>query len=330
MRNRILSTKLTSVLLVTCILVFSAISSTGCSNKEVINQTEAISESTQNTTKETVQETTQGTIEETEETKAFTRKEITVDYYKIPELYHSYLTQEEIDAYYQLVTAWLNYEPMVEFDNPNVMTHVWGMIQECFFIAYGDFDESRGFIVEGNRVTFSYISESKEEHDEFIKAFEERVQFFFEDIDESEEGVDLARHLYFNYNQTLDYDYSVPESENYTFANSSGYTALMHGSGVCMSFAKGYSYLARQAGFEAFDVSGWDHEWGVIQMDNKYYFVDPTWDYTTPNPYDYRYFCFGLDQRIEDGYLEEDMILCCNGDFKMSNYVEIERNRYGL
>jgi len=32
--------------------------------------------------------------------------------------------------------------------------------------------------------------------------------------------------------------------------------AMMRGKGVCMSFAKAYTYLLRQAGFEAFDVSG--------------------------------------------------------------------------
>jgi len=61
------------------------------------------------------------------------------------------------------------------------------------------------------------------------------------------------------------------------------------------------------------------------RIDGKYYFADPTWDYVN-EPEDYIYFCFGLDQREEDGYPKEGMCLCCNGDIKMLDYVDIERN----
>ena len=230
------------------------------------------------------------------------------------------------------MTAWLNYEPKVPYDDyDKQINHVWGMIQECFFLAYGDFDEEKGFTVDDRYVYFPYVSKSKEEHDRIIAEFEERVQTFFQGISEQEEGYELARHIYINYNKTIAYDYDVSESGNHTFENSSGYTAIMKGTGVCSSFAKGYTFLARLAGLEAFDVSGIGypaaHEWGALKIGDKYYFADPTWDYTS-DPLRYRYFCFGLDQREADGYPEDKMSLCCCGDFKMSDYVTIERKGY--
>lgn len=321
MRN--LFIKMSSFLLVISLLLITPFSLSGCSNE--IKASEFTTEASQ-TTEETTSGTTSETTEETE--PSFNQLQIEVDFYKIPELYSNFITEEDYEAYEKIVTAWLNYEPMVEIENLNHYEYIWGMIQECFFLAYGDFDEEAGgFIVQGDCIHFNYVTESKEEHDEIIRAFKERVVSFFDGIDESEEGIRLAHHLYYNYNRTLAYDYDVYENENYTFANSSGYTALMYGSGVCMSFAKGYSYLARQAGFEAFDVSGGNHEWGAIKIEDKYYFVDSTWDYI----YDFRnyqYFCFGLDSREADGYSEEEMHVCCNGDLHLRDYVIIEREGY--
>lgn len=257
----------------------------------------------------------------------FECKEITVDYYKIPEIYSGFVTDEELKFYNDFVTAWLNYEPVVEFDNIDVLQVVWGMVQECFFLAYGDLDMENGYDVDDHHVYLHYLSDSKEEHDEVIRQFEERVQFFFNDIAENAEGIDLARQLYTNFCQTIRYSYEVVDSDNFTYENSSGYAALMRGEGVCMSFSKAYVYMLRQAGFEAFYVSGFEHAWGAVRYDGKYYFVDPTWDYVY-DPEDYYYFLFGLDRREEVGYMEEDMYLCCNDKFKMSDYVKIERGNY--
>mgnify|MGYP003290700882 CR=1 FL=1 len=306
------------------ILLVSLILTSGCSNTALLEETsEALtSDATVITTAETLVETT----EETE--VPFKQKEITIDYYKIPDIYNSYLTEDEVALYNQFVTNWLNYEPVLEFDDANQMGNVWGMIKECFFLAYGDFNEEiGGFIVYGNCLMFNYKSQSKAEHERIIQEFEDRALSFYEGIDKSEEGLELARHIYINYNSTLDYNYDLYESGDYTFLNSSGYTALMEGSGVCSSFAKAYSFLLRQAGIEAFDTSCVDHEWTILKMDDKYYFADPTWDYYK-YPEDYSYFLFGLDRREADGYYEEDMILCCNGDFLMKDYLTVEREDY--
>ena len=119
--------------------------------------------------------TTELTTEKISETNDFVKKEIKLDLYKVPEIYTSILTDEEIDFYNKFVTAWINYEPVVEFEDDCVLEKVWGMVQECFFLAYGDLDMSTGYDVVDHQVNLHYLSNSKEEHDEIIRQFEERV-----------------------------------------------------------------------------------------------------------------------------------------------------------
>lgn len=320
-----------SNILLTCILGLSVFAFTGCNdlneNKEPEVTQSTATEVTTEATTEATSETTETTYEEPTPTTEFHKKEIVIDYYKIPEVYSLLLTESEIQLYNDIVTAWLNYEPKVECKSADDFYHVWGVIQGNFFLAFGDFNEDLGFDSDDNYLYFNYSTTSKEEHDEVIRAFEARVQSFFDDIDESEQGYELARHIYKNFNKTISYSWDIPESGNYTLGNSSGYAALMYGKGVCMSFEKGYNYLALQAGIEAFGVTGGDHAWGVIKMDDKYYFTDPTWDYVD-DPENYSYFCFGLDRRERDGYQEEDMHLCYNFDYVMSDYITVEREYY--
>ncbi len=308
------------------VLVLSVLCNSGCVKKG--DDIAASSENITSGLSEAIESSVNTTIEvDIPETNNAAKKEITVDFYKVPEMYSNFITDEEFEFYNKFVTAWLDYEPVVEVENPEVLGHVWGMVQECFFVAYGDLDMESGYDVVGNTVYLHYLSDSKEEHDEIVRQFKERVQFFFEDIDADVEGVDLAYQLYVKLNSTVEYSYFVVDSDNFTYENSSGYAALMRGEGVCMSFSKAYAYLLRQAGIEAFYVSGSGHAWGAIEVDEKYYFVDPTWNYVNEPAY-YYYFCFGLDRREEDGYLEDSMYLCCSDDFRMSDYVQIERENY--
>lgn len=281
----------------------------------------------------TIKDTTsEDTNAEDANTDVATKKDITIDYYKVPELYSKFVTEEDMTAFRDVVAAWLNYEPKVKVNNPSNQDKLWGMLKECFFLIYSDFDEDRGLYYDQEYIYFPYETSSKEEHDAIIAEFEERVQSFYEGIGEDEEGVELAKHIYINFNKTISYNYDVVENDNYTFKNTSGYTALMEGSGVCMSFARAYSYLVRQAGLECFCVSGLSgnsyidaHEWSALKVGDKYYFADPTWDYKY-NPANYTYFCFGVNQREDDGYPEEFMNVCENGNLKMSDYVYIERD----
>lgn len=317
---------------ISSVLILSSCSSSAAKNSvDNASYSEKVTENINSQNADTEESrNSDGNETETSESE-INKMEINVDFFKVPDIYSEFISDEEMNFYRKFVSAWLNYEPKVEFDNLEVTNKLWGMVQECFFVVYGDYDESIGFITDENSITFPYMSDSREEHNKYISDFEERVKSFYYDIDENEKGIDLAKHIYHNFNQTIAYDYDVVDNNNFTFANCSGYTAMMRGSGVCQSFAKAYSYLIRQAGIEGFDVSGLPasneieaHEWSALKIDDKYYFADPTWDYLS-EPNFYEYFCFGLDLRESNGYPAEKMVLCCNGDIKMSDYVTIER-----
>ncbi len=258
-------------------------------------------------------------------TDEFVKKEITIDYYKIPEVYLKVMTDEEIDFYNRFVTAFLNYEPKVEQENANEFAKVWSVIRSCFVIATADLELSSGYDLDDKYVYLNYLSKSKEEHDKIIQEFEARVQYFFDDIDEKEEGAELARHIYDNFTSTLEYNYDVVQNDTRYKVNA--YTSIMDGDGICFAYTQAYTFLIRQAGFEEFPVSTDDHEWGVIKLDGKYYFVDCTWD-SSFEPCYYEYFAFGLDKRIQDGFSEDEMYISECDDMKLGDYAKIEREDY--
>lgn len=73
--------------------------------------------------------------------------------------------------------------------------------------------------------------------------------------------------------------------KDYPHAWSDG--ILLHGKGVCMSYAIAFDAIADQLGIESYYVSGRsydyegrsdDHAWNRVRIDNTWYDVDPTWD----------------------------------------------------
>ena len=87
----------------------------------------------------------------------------------------------------------------------------------------------------------------------------------------------LVLHDWLIYNANYDY--------TYTYYDASG--VLLHGTGVCDSYARAYLMLMTAAGVECVIVSGmagsdengWEsHAWNMVKLDGTWYHVDCTWD----------------------------------------------------
>ncbi len=76
--------------------------------------------------------------------------------------------------------------------------------------------------------------------------------------------------LIFNANYDYSYTYSGPEG------------VLLHGTGVCDSYARAYQKLLTAAGLQSIIVTGFGnggyHGWNLVRVDGKWYHVDCTWD----------------------------------------------------
>ncbi len=66
------------------------------------------------------------------------------------------------------------------------------------------------------------------------------------------------------------------------------YNALVEGSAVCQGYSEAYTYLMKQAGIECGMISSiaLNHAWNMVKIEDKYYYVDCTWD-DPSNSYEY-------------------------------------------
>lgn len=75
-----------------------------------------------------------------------------------------------------------------------------------------------------------------------------------------------------------------------------GYRALCSGKGVCGDYAQALCLLARHAGLTCRVVTTETHAFDAVELDGKWYLLDPTWDDTTEgsptDPRDWYYFGF--------------------------------------
>lgn len=82
----------------------------------------------------------------------------------------------------------------------------------------------------------------------------------------------LVLHDWLIYNANYDYTYTWYTPEG----------VLLHGTGVCDSYARAYQMLCTAAGLKCIYVSGTAgggaHGWNLVQVDGKWYHVDCTWD----------------------------------------------------
>ena len=57
-----------------------------------------------------------------------------------------------------------------------------------------------------------------------------------------------------------------------------GADAILRGYGVCDAYSKAYLMLCKAANIPVGRVYGGGHAWNAIQINNQWYYVDPTWD----------------------------------------------------
>lgn len=74
--------------------------------------------------------------------------------------------------------------------------------------------------------------------------------------------------------------YNADYDESYTYYYADG--VLLHGTGVCQSYALAYDLLLHEIGIESLYItgttSGDDHAWNLVKLDGSWYHVDCTWD----------------------------------------------------
>ena len=109
----------------------------------------------------------------------------------------------------------------------------------------------------------------------------------------------IVNYIINNYSYDLNY-----KMESNTMPISSFFD---NNKGVCASYAYLANILFRKANIESYELVSLNHAWNIVQLDNKYYYIDTT---NLDNEYDeflLKYFNFGscfLTNPGENGYTE--------------------------
>jgi len=130
------------------------------------------------------------------------------------------------------------------------------------------------------------------------------------EVGSSEYARALWMHDWLIYNANYDYTYT------YYYADG----VLLHGTGVCNSYAHAYQMLLKAVGMNCLlitgTVRGVDHAWNLVSIDGQWYHVDCTWDDPGSGGSE-RHTYFGLTDalmRRDHAWSEETPYPACTAD----------------
>ena len=167
----------------------------------------------------------------------------------------------------------------------NSYSWVRGTVQEGNTISYDvPADASGGFLMSavvtdsvGQYIQFQapvlHVARHEEENDDttvYGKAKAVVAEVIRPGMSDYEKALALHDWLIYHANYDYTFTYYYPDG------------VLLHGTGVCQSYALAYEILLQEAGVVSQYVSGsaggGGHAWNLVKMDGDWYYVDCTWD----------------------------------------------------
>lgn len=217
---------------------------------------------------------------------------------------------EDFDNY---VNAILNYETEFEYQKEE---NIW------IFSSFSNYvcpiiTELVDDVTYQDGIATIVYSVDEDTANEMIHDFEQRIkELLNESIKPGDSDSQKAILLFYNYVNKLSYDFdAIYSTDNEEW---SVYRGLMDYTGICQSFAGGYSYLCNQCGIQATvvygpsDTKNASHVWSLVKIGDNYYYMDPT--YNTRENSGLSYFGMTTEERIrqEDYYPENYNIAFTN------------------
>ncbi|MBO4213981.1 MAG: hypothetical protein J5876_03280 [Lachnospiraceae bacterium] len=100
---------------------------------------------------------------------------------------------------------------------------------------------------------------------------------------------------------TVNFEYNYGEWPGYE-PQGATFHCTLYKTGICCEIASVYTYLLQTCGVDAIDISGSDHEWTYVRIDNEGYHIDPTWGlHYEDMDLSLMYFMETDEKRYEDG-----------------------------
>ena len=226
--------------------------------------------------------------------------EFFIDLTKVSPMITENVGEDVIAAAKAVIEGFLQYEKSVEITvsgNTQRFLNDMAYVIHCtcpLFGAFTDFNEMTSYDEASGKVTWEFYVE-KAEFDSKLQEFYDVVANYLSNITSTDSEAMRAMLLYYAVIDDLIYDYDLI-GENYEKLSkkeanlkSSPYYVLAQKSGICTNIAQAYMLLCTQADIVCGTVlhmggSGM-HMWNIVQIDDKYYYCDPTWDANTSLKY---------------------------------------------
>ena len=223
-----------------------------------------------------------------------------IDLTKISPMIQENVSENVVVAAKKVIEGFLRYENSVEIEvsgNSQRFLNDMAYVIHCtcpMFGAFTDFNEMSSYDDASGKVSWEFFVE-KAEFDSKRQAFYDVTKTYLSNIKSTDSEAMRAMLLYYAVIDDLNYDYDLL-GENYEKLSkeeanlkSSPYYVLAEKSGICTNIAQAYMFLCTQADIACGTVlhmggSGM-HMWNIVQIDDKFYYCDPTWDANTSLKY---------------------------------------------
>ena len=272
--------KIHRMLLLAEICCAIVISSVGCRPETALNSTD--DQNPQSVTETAANENT------AENEDAFR-----IDLTKVSPMIRDNVSEEVVVAAERVIEGFLRYEssaPIEVSGNSQRFLNDMAYVIHCTCPVFGavtDFNEMSAYDEASGIVLWEFLVE-KAEFDRYLQVFYDVTKAYLSNIKPSDSEAMRAMLLYYAVIDDLSYDNDLigenfeKLSKEEANLKSSPYYVLAEKSGICTNIAQAYMFLCTQADITCGTVlhvggSG-IHMWNIVQIDDKFYYCDPTWD----------------------------------------------------
>lgn len=255
-----------------------------------------------------------------------------LDYFAIPDAIMDKLTAADLEAYKEIVYAYLDYKTSIEFSADDGIVNLEYLIELCFPIFYSDVDETSIEYGE-NTVSWKYNA-TEEEHEGLISEFEYKVLDYIDLLTNDDSMVMRCLVIYNAFTERVEYDTQTSDYYDGICPGFAGelydhcFDAILNEKGVCWCYGRGYAFLLNQIGVEALTVSAdggiGHHEWTLFKLGGKWYYADPTWDKSGS----LSFFGFTSNARKSYGYYVENTRYFAGADYPIEGVFDVSDTRF--
>ena len=216
-----------------------------------------------------------------------------VDYLKMSPMLEENIETDVLKAASKVIKAFLNYENQAVITisgNKSRFLNDMGYVINCtcpMFAAFTDYNEITSYDEEKTAVVWNFFV-SRDEFQKKIADFTKTVEGHLSFIDRGDSDAMKAILLYYNLLRDASYDYDIlgdayekMEKSEYRLRESP-YNVFVNKMGICTNFSQALMFIYTQAGLKSGTVlhqgGVGSHMWVVVEIDEKYYYCDPTWD----------------------------------------------------